>query len=725
MGIFVFAARSVVRAIALTGVAAASAHAQFPPELRGRVGDAATGAPVAGAEILVAGFASHVVTSADGSFVVRGLPPGIATVQARRLGYTAGSVDVELANGRVTTASIALRAVPQELVRLTTRAERDGNIAPNATRVAREAIIASGAPSVAEVLEREPGVVITRRGGPGSPATASIRGSESNQVLVLVDGIPINDVMSGVADLSSISTSAIERVTILRGAQTARYGPQALAGVILIETRAPSQASGELTSTVGSWGEQRSALSLSDASRAGASRVSARVDADQRRVGSQFAYEVPVTRGGGTSVRTNDDSRLRQIAGQVGLSHGDVDLLLRADWLDVDRGMPGSIVQPSVTGRQMQDRSGVSLSARAAPSEWRVAAEMQTQRQTAEYVDQAPPFGAAFDSRVRASTTLGTLSVERALGAWNMSGGVEGRHIDAEGSALRPDVDPSQSLTSAWTEETWTHTSAAGMLFDLSVAGRVDNHSLLPKAVFSPRIQATVGRDAVSLFASWGKAFAPPSLADLFFQEGVQTQSNPSLAPERVRNEITVGARLARIGTNAVYATGEVSAFRADVDGMILWFPDFRFVWRPDNFDVTRRGVEGQITTGLLDDAVQLRANATYAKVEYAGPVLSGQVIYRPKFSGSTTLAARLPALVSFDATWRETGERATNIGSSLNTIPAFGMLDLALRRRLTTGRVILDVRIGIENALDTHAVMLPDYPFPGRGWTVSLRLAT
>jgi outer membrane receptor protein involved in Fe transport len=238
-------------------------------------------------------------------------------------------------------------------------------------------------------------------------------------------------------------------------------------------------------------------------------------------------------------------------------------------------------------------------------------------------------------------------------------------------------------------------------------------------------VQAALARGALSVFATWGNAFAPPSLADLFFQEGVQTQSNPALAPERVRNEVTAGVRLARKALGAVYASGELTAFRADVDGMILWFPDFRFVWRPDNFNVRRRGAEAQFSGGLLDDALAVRVHATYANVEYAGPVLSGQVIYRPKWSGVSTLSARLPAGLNADATWRETGRRSTNIGSLLNTLPAFGMLDLALRRSFPMRQATVDARVGVDNALDRHAAMLPDYPFPGRGWTVSLRVSS
>jgi len=68
---------------------------------------------------------------------------------------------------------------------------------------------------------------------------------------------------------------------------------------------------------------------------------------------------------------------------------------------------------------------------------------------------------------------------------------------------------------------------------------------------------------------------------------------NPNLRPERVRDEIEGRLALREVALGAVRITSEVAVYRADVTGMILWFPDFRFIWSPDNYDVRRAGWDG------------------------------------------------------------------------------------------------------------------------------------
>src|SRR5690606_39532767 len=87
----------------------------------------------------------------------------------------------------------------------------------------------------------------------GGPETVSIRGSSAGAVLVLLDGVAINDPVTGEADLSGVRASAIESVTVLPGARSSRYGPRAEAGVILIETRQPD-GERKLSTAVGSLG---------------------------------------------------------------------------------------------------------------------------------------------------------------------------------------------------------------------------------------------------------------------------------------------------------------------------------------------------------------------------------------------------------------------------------------------------------------------------------------
>ena len=91
--------------------------------------------------------------------------------------------------------------------------------------------------TVEEVLDQVPGVRVRRFGGIGSYSTASIRGSKSEQVLILLDGVRLNSAQLGSVDLSTIPLRQVDRIEVLRGGGSARFGSDAESGVISITTR--------------------------------------------------------------------------------------------------------------------------------------------------------------------------------------------------------------------------------------------------------------------------------------------------------------------------------------------------------------------------------------------------------------------------------------------------------------------------------------------------------
>ncbi len=101
----------------------------------------------------------------------------------------------------------------------------------------RETLDARQVRTVADALRTVPGVSVSQAGGAGAQTQVRIRGSEANHTLVLVDGIEVSATSGTDFDLAHILTLNVERIEVLRGAQTALWGPDALGGVINIITR--------------------------------------------------------------------------------------------------------------------------------------------------------------------------------------------------------------------------------------------------------------------------------------------------------------------------------------------------------------------------------------------------------------------------------------------------------------------------------------------------------
>ncbi|MDQ7996560.1 MAG: TonB-dependent vitamin B12 receptor [Luteibacter sp.] len=93
--------------------------------------------------------------------------------------------------------------------------------------------------SLADLLRATPGVSIANNGGPGKSTSVFMRGTESDHVLVLIDGVKVGSATSGTAAFQDIPVDQIERIEIVRGPFSSLYGSDALGGVIQIFTRRP------------------------------------------------------------------------------------------------------------------------------------------------------------------------------------------------------------------------------------------------------------------------------------------------------------------------------------------------------------------------------------------------------------------------------------------------------------------------------------------------------
>lgn len=103
--------------------------------------------------------------------------------------------------------------------------------------ISREEIERSQAPSLADLLQGEAGFEFGRTGGPGATASFFLRGQNSTNLVILVDGVRSQVDAYGNLQLTDIPLQQIEKVEILRGNASALFGDAAIGGVINIFTR--------------------------------------------------------------------------------------------------------------------------------------------------------------------------------------------------------------------------------------------------------------------------------------------------------------------------------------------------------------------------------------------------------------------------------------------------------------------------------------------------------
>lgn len=144
----------------------------------------------------------------------------------------------------ILAAAAQPQADPRDIVVTATRAPQPaGEIGQAISVIDRRLIEERQTVSVTDILSQLPGVTVSRNGGPGSFTGLRIRGAESEQTLVLIDGVRVNDPTSpgGGFDFANLLADNVERIEVLRGPNSVPWGSQAIGGVVNIITAAPTE----------------------------------------------------------------------------------------------------------------------------------------------------------------------------------------------------------------------------------------------------------------------------------------------------------------------------------------------------------------------------------------------------------------------------------------------------------------------------------------------------
>ncbi len=209
--------------------------------------------------------------------------------------------------------------------------------------VTREDIEASGARSASDALRLVPGVTVEV--GSRGEATLQLRGFDHHRTQVLLDGVPVAQPYDGAMDLSSLSAAQIDSIRVDRGAAGSAYGGGALGGVVNITTTGPPAVpTMRLRAGVGSaW---RTEVLAAGGAALGPVRVGIGWELRNRPYFLlPHGFPEQLNEQGGR--RENSDRRDQSLHASVGIGDALHGLQLRATIVDVRRGVPPEIDDPS------------------------------------------------------------------------------------------------------------------------------------------------------------------------------------------------------------------------------------------------------------------------------------------------------------------------------------------------------------------------------------------
>ncbi len=208
--------------------------AQTKGKIRGSVVDVANNEGLPGVNILIKGTYYGAATSLDGSYVIENINPGIYTLDVTIIGYKqVEQTGVRVIAGEETVVNFKLEstvlALGQEVVVIGEKPLFNIDETASRRNITGSEIASELVENVRDIVANQVGVVETNN-------EIHIRGGRSYENAYLVDGVSVQDPLSGTGFGLQLNTEAIEEVEVITGGFNAEYG-QAMSGIVSVKTK--------------------------------------------------------------------------------------------------------------------------------------------------------------------------------------------------------------------------------------------------------------------------------------------------------------------------------------------------------------------------------------------------------------------------------------------------------------------------------------------------------
>ena len=590
----------------------------------------------------------------------------------------------------VVTPAVADTSAPDVLPTVVVTATRtahtvDETLAP-VTVLNQDDITQSSALTVPDLLRNVPGVDFSTSGGPGQPASMFLRGTNSDHVLLLVDGIPVASTTTGAPSWAYLPLTAVNRVEVVRGPGSSLYGSAAIGGIVQIFTpNGEGPAQPEASLRAGSYSTYQETAG-----------VSGSTDGTHYSLGVGHLYTAGVDPLDSSVPHTPYDGGYRNSSVQTRLSQpfetGEFDVhVLRTEGVTGYDNWYGTPTNETF----LQQVAGVDLTL-SPRSFWK------TRFTTGESRDDL-----AYDTSY--------INTSREYDAWQNDITLSPNQL------LTAGIDHQEERVHSDTQYAVSARGDTGLFLqdqinigrhDLIIGARHDANDAFGGHNTGNITYGLHLTSALRLTASWGSAFKAPTLNDLYAlypaYYGYSYLPNPNLRPETSHTS-DVGVK-----GLAGWGTWELHAFRTDVNDLIGYQMIAPKTYLESNVNHARiEGIEANMTVHLADWELSSALEVLDPRNQDTDQILPRRArntlqlgIAKPFGSIRTTLT-----ILGQDGRY---DDAANTVHLSGYTLVGMGVSYPLDRHWLLEGHV--------DNLLDVHYETAATYQSPGRVAMIGIR---
>lgn len=549
-----------------------------------------------------------------------------------------------------------------------------------------------GAQDLAGALTDLTSVNISSYGGPGTSKTIRMRGSTAAQVLVMVDGRPVNNPRDGQVDLSTISLENISRVEVVHGPGSGIYGSQAMGGIVNIITKNPPKE-GRKTELYSSFGTARTYIErLSHGARI-----------------SNFGYLISGQYQSSEGFRPN--SALNAENGNLKLDYkvnGQNNVSLNSGFYKSKLGTPGSVTSFDPDDKQNALKRFFDFNWNFKPDEeTALSAKIYQNYDRLEFLENTSDgFNPANQKDIHATTARGAnIQLDRQLlDIYRLVAGFDSvKNMNDSTSSAKHEYYVNAGYLQ-------NHLYLSDKL-KVDFGARLDNYSN-----FGAELNPNLGflyalNDNIKFHGLVSRSFRAPTFNDLYWPANLFESGNPNLKPEKgITEELGTELKVNQ------YLSSSLTYFHSDFKQLIQWSPDGNGVWRPENVSsAVIDGIESENKI-YLSGNFELEVNYTFLKA--IDKDTRKFLVYQPQDKIDTCLKYNDRKGLTVELKGQFVGVRFGNADNTAK-VKSFFVLGVSASKKFKTG---LTCFAYIDNFLNRKFEINKGFPMPGFSFTGGLK---